>query len=250
MVDEPAKQRGLRILSIDRPGMGCSPPANHPGWEPWPDMLAAFLDSLGITRFSQLAVSGGGPYAIAAAAILADRVNATAVLCGAVPINRHSLARMNPLYRALASLRHLPGWVFAPAVSITSRILTRGPRDFPVRQAIQLLPAADARLTAECPELVSTLMAACREGLKQGARAVLDNGSAYLGDWKADLSKIRNPVHFWHGGMDRTIPLPVAEDFIQLIPGSVLHVLPEEGHFSLAIHQCEAALDLLAGKNS
>ena len=86
LVHHLARERGLRVIAPDRPGIGRS--TYEPGrrLESWPQLMADFADFLGIDRWAQLGVSGGGPYVLACAAMLGERVSASAVLCGAVPI--------------------------------------------------------------------------------------------------------------------------------------------------------------------
>jgi pimeloyl-ACP methyl ester carboxylesterase len=250
VVDELAKNRGLRILSLDRPGMGDSP------WVPglkigrWPVWVAAFLDSLGLGAFGQLAVSGGGPFAIACAALLPDRVAATSVLCGAVPLTCASLAGLHPAYRVMTRMRHFPGWIFTPGLGIASAVMKGNPAQAPLRWMARLLPKPDADLLTTFPEVFSSLMTASGEGMKQGGRAVMDHAKIYLDEWSIDLSRIRQPIRCWHGGLDRTVPLSLASEFLKRVPLADLTVMPGDGHFSLAIHQTEAALDALTTRAS
>lgn len=250
VADETALKRGLRILSIDRPGMGGSPRVPGLKIDQWPVWLQAFLDSLGVGEFAQLAVSGGGPFAIACAALLPDRVAATSILCGAVPLTKEFLARLPPAYRMMAKMRHLPGALFGPGVGIASAVMKGDPARAPLRWMARLLPKPDADLLTNFPEVFSALMVASSEGMKQGGRAVMDHGGIYLDEWSIDLAPIRKPVHCWHGGLDRTVPLALASEFLKRVPGAHLTVMPGDGHFSLAIHQTEAALDAITNRNT
>ena len=245
VVDAQARIRGFRILSIDRPGMGCSPWIPGRSIDQWPVWVEAFLDSLDVGSFAQLAVSGGGPYAIACAALLADRVTATSILCGAVPLPPESVARLHPAYRMLAGLSRLPGPVFSPGLRLAAVVMKGNPDHPPLAWLAGMLPEPDASLLTSCPDLFSSLMTASSEGLKQRGRAVMDDGRIYLAPWTIDLATIRQPVRCWHGGLDRTVPLELAETFLKRVPAANLTVVPGDGHFSLAIHRTEAASDAL-----
>ena len=56
---------------MDRPGMGKSTLVRDRKLEEWPGLVARFADHLGIAKFGQLGVSGGGPYVLACAAMFA-----------------------------------------------------------------------------------------------------------------------------------------------------------------------------------
>ncbi len=77
--DEPARARVLRVLAPDRPGTGRS--TAHSGWgvHDYPRMIVALAGARGLERFGVWRYSGGGPYAVACAAMLGERVTKTAV---------------------------------------------------------------------------------------------------------------------------------------------------------------------------
>ena len=80
-----AADRGLRIVGIDRPGVGLSTTHLYEAIYDFVPDLEIVADQLGIDRFATIGLSGGGPYAMAAAAGLPDRVPAVGVLGGVVP---------------------------------------------------------------------------------------------------------------------------------------------------------------------
>ena len=84
-IDEHGRRRGLRVIAPDRPGIGLSDARPGRGFSDWPADIAGLADSLRIDRFLLLGISGGGPYALAAAALLPDRIDAVAVVSGAPP---------------------------------------------------------------------------------------------------------------------------------------------------------------------
>ena len=81
MVDAPARERGLRLIGIDRPGYGNAPAEPNRSLCSVVEATAALMDDLGVDRFAVIGVSGGGPYALACGAFLPDRV--VAVVSGA-----------------------------------------------------------------------------------------------------------------------------------------------------------------------
>jgi pimeloyl-ACP methyl ester carboxylesterase len=77
--------RGLRIIGIDRPGIGSSTPYLYPNVLDWTQDLALLLDTLAIDTARIVGLSGGGPYALAAGAGLPDRIHGVGVLGGVAP---------------------------------------------------------------------------------------------------------------------------------------------------------------------
>lgn len=241
-----ARERGMRVLALDRPGIGQS--TYQPGrtLEAWPSLVAAFADALEIGSFAQLGVSGGGPYVLACAAMLAHRVTASAVLCGAVPVtgqNRHGL---HAAYRMLIPLRKLPRCLISQPLHLAARLATGDPEKPPLSWILATLPAADRVLLLENPGVQRVLAESFREGVQQGGRGVMDDAEIYFHDWKIPLEKNPIPIRYWHGGLDGNISADMVRDFVARIPGARLDVDPAEGHFSLAIHRARDAMDYLA----
>jgi pimeloyl-ACP methyl ester carboxylesterase len=77
--------RGARIITADRPGFGFSDPRPGRTLTDWARDVAELADALGIRRFFLAGVSGGGPYVLACAHALPDRVLRATVLGGAGP---------------------------------------------------------------------------------------------------------------------------------------------------------------------
>ncbi|MEZ5856962.1 MAG: alpha/beta hydrolase [Hyphomicrobiaceae bacterium] len=76
----PAQRLGLRLIVPDRPGYGYSDPQAHRTLADWSADTGALMDHLGIDTAPILAVSGGGPYAVAAASQLGSRISGLALV--------------------------------------------------------------------------------------------------------------------------------------------------------------------------
>jgi pimeloyl-ACP methyl ester carboxylesterase len=240
-----ARERGFRVLALDRPGMGHS--TYQPGrtLKSWPALVAAFADCQGIGRFSQLGVSGGGPYVLACAARMPERLQASAVLCGAVPLWNADRSGLHLAYRIIIPLLHFPKSWFSPWLRAAARHST-GPLDRPpVSWILRMLPVQDRMIMLENPEIRMIFAESFNEGVRQGGRCVMDDGEIYLHDCGITLGEIRHPIRYWHGAHDRHISAAMAQRFICRIAGAVLTIDPDEAHFSLAIHRARDAMDYL-----
>jgi pimeloyl-ACP methyl ester carboxylesterase len=80
--EDASAERGVRVVSPDRPGYGASSPQRGRRLEDWPSDVAALADHLDVERFAVLGLSSGGPYAVASAALLPDRVAGAGSVAG------------------------------------------------------------------------------------------------------------------------------------------------------------------------
>src|SRR5690348_8327040 len=81
-----AEQRKIRLIGVDRPGIGASTPYQYDTVFAFAEDLRTIADTLGIDKFEVIGLSGGGPYTLAAAAAMPDRVVAAGVLGGVAPV--------------------------------------------------------------------------------------------------------------------------------------------------------------------
>src|SRR6478735_4578226 len=70
LLADAASKNGLRLLCVDRPGMGQSSPQKARSYSGWADDLVAIADALGYHEFGVTGWSEGGPWALAAAAYI------------------------------------------------------------------------------------------------------------------------------------------------------------------------------------
>ena len=93
-----AEKMGLRVVAVGRPGTGLSDPHPYESVADWASDVAHIADALGAERLGVAGLSGGGPYALACAAVppLASRVAAVAVLGGIVRRSARMLSRPVP----------------------------------------------------------------------------------------------------------------------------------------------------------
>ncbi len=94
LMDASAKQLGLHVIAPDRPGYGQSDFQPGRRLSDWPTDIAALLDTLSVPRCSVLAISGGGPYALACAEHLADRIDNVSIVCGLGPADKPGATRI------------------------------------------------------------------------------------------------------------------------------------------------------------
>jgi pimeloyl-ACP methyl ester carboxylesterase len=231
--DAPAAV-GVRLLSLDRPGIGLSTFKAGRRIADWPLDVVEFADALGLERFGVVGWSGGGPYVLACAARLADRLTGAAVAAGMGPLDRPG---------AVKELSGLDGTTYRlariapPAARVLYAALLALCRRSPdqARQSFRSdLPDQERRVFDTLSDEAKG-MGWFIEGGRAGARGPVQDYRA-LADWGFGLEEVTAPVALWHGDADKLVPIAQAEDVAGRAPGVTLDRCPGEGHLVMVTH--------------
>lgn len=250
LADQLAKERKIRLIAMDRPGMGKSSFIPGRKLEDWPQFIARFADHLEIEKFGQIGVSGGGPYILACASEIPERLTTSAVLAGMVPLPILGLGPegLHPLYRLLIPLRKAPSAIFTQGFRLASLLTKSNPTALPISLMVRSLAKEDRELLLGDPNLWTLATSSFSEGVTgpSGGRGIMTDAEIYLAKTTINPETIAHPIHYWHGGDDKNIPTSLVQQLTQKMPNSTLTIDPHLGHFSLAVHRAPDALDLLA----
>ncbi|WP_431220853.1 alpha/beta fold hydrolase [Leifsonia xyli] len=212
-----AAARGLRVVSVTRPG--------YPGSDVRPgrtvadaaaDVLAV-LDALAVDRFVTVGASGGGPHALALAALAGERATAVVTIAGIAPFDRtpdwfSGMAAPGGLQAALS------GREARLAYAETAEF---DPESFTARDW-ETLEGAWGALGADAGA-----------GAAEGPVGEADDDVAYVSPWGVDLRSVVAPVLLVQGGADRVVPAPHAAAMLERLPHGELWIRPREGHVSV-----------------
>ncbi len=247
-LDLPARERGIRVIAVDRPGMGNSSRIPGRTFLHVPPLAGELLEALALERCDVLGVSGGGPYALACAWALPHRIRKAVVCCGAPPLDTPEPRRQfSPVYQAMLALHdRWPGALRAllAPVSLAGRI---PPPWGVMKMMLRMLPPRD-REALGTRERFALFYPSFRDAMRSGHQALYDDAWCYSQPWPFNVSEIRVPVRVWHGTQDTNFHCSLAEHLAGRIPGAVFH-LREEGHYSLpAFCAGEILTDLLERK--
>jgi pimeloyl-ACP methyl ester carboxylesterase len=237
-------ERGLRHVGYSRPGYGSSD--RHPG-RSVADCAAdvvAIADYLGIDRFFTTGWSGGGPHALACAALLPERVIATATIASVAPWHADGLDWLNGMGQE--NLEE-----FAAAEAGEEQLLAHLERagaavaraTGPELHAVlgDLLSEIDRE--ALTGEFADYLAASGREGLANGVWGWFDDDIAFSRDWGFRLGAISRPVTIWQGKQDRFVPFAHGAWLADHVSGARKQLHDEHGHLSLAVGRYGQILD-------
>jgi pimeloyl-ACP methyl ester carboxylesterase len=232
LVDSLLLELGVRVIAPDRPGIGASERRKGRTVRDFADDAAAIADAAGMERFAVAGWSAGGPFALACAARLPDRVSAVATIGGMAPLFSRAQRRELGLAadRWLISIARRVPWLatamltptrFASAKRYRRRLLRSVPT--PDRVALEPLPA-------------DRVAAAGLAAFRPGVGGTVDDYRAFGGAWGFPLHAVKAKVRCWQGDADTLVPMAHARRLAAALPGGTLQIVERAGHFAYLTH--------------
>ncbi|BCK53210.1 alpha/beta fold hydrolase [Nocardia wallacei] len=229
--DDAAAAVELRVIAIDRPGIGASSFAARRRVFEWADTVAVVADRFELDQFAVLGVSGGGPYALACACRLPDRVTDVVVVSSPAPRVRE--VKGGKWSSGLEVLRRFP--FLARPIAARMAAAVRKPGGLAALIA-KVAPADRSRL-ADDRELLAKIEANISTAFTQGGRGVaVDLQMLFARPWGFDLTDIAVPVTVWHGGVDGNVPVKDARRLADDLPICEVVVVEGAGHLLFVDH--------------
>ena len=227
-----AEDHNIRLIGIDRPGIGSSTPHLYDAIFSFADDLRIIADTLGVDKMAVVGLSGGGPYALACAAAMPDRIVAAGVLGGVAPTRGPDAIRGGAMDLGVrvAPLLRLGG----SPLRVGASLLVRAAR--PVASTgldvyALLSPQADRHLLTR-PEFKAMFLDDLLTGSRKQLAAPFNDVILFARDWGFRLAEVRVPVRWWHGDHDHIIPFAHGEHVISRLSDAELFHLPEESHLA------------------
>lgn len=220
---EPATQAGVRLIGLDRPGMGLSDFQAGRQLLDWPADVIELADGLQLDRFAVVGTSGGGPYALACAYKMPDRLTACGIVSGVGPVRVRFYQRFPWL---LIPLMWVMGSFFRDEAQ-ASKSLRRFTRSWPEADRQSLL----------LPDISEHWAVSMVEAFRQGARGLTYD--TLLGEerpWGFKLEDIAfSRVYLWHGERDQDVPVAMGRAVASQLPHCQATYYPGEGHLSVLV---------------
>jgi pimeloyl-ACP methyl ester carboxylesterase len=238
-LDEAFTTGGVRVITADRPGYGGSTPLLDRTTADWADDVAALADHLGVERFAVMGLSSGGPYTVACASLLGDRVTGAIVAAGNTDMS----------------------WPGASEGYLQSEldIMGMGDEDAAVAWCIEHYGADGSGFLGGVGDLdlgevddawltdgtnLSALMTTMSEAFHQGVVGYAHDITVQGRTWTFDPTAITARTIVVHGTEDRLVPIAHSEHTASLIPVAERRELPGVGHLSLLHLLPELAAEL------
>jgi pimeloyl-ACP methyl ester carboxylesterase len=245
MVDAAA-ERDLWFVTYSRPGYGDSARRPDRTVAHCTEDVVDITKALAIDLFVTAGWSGGGPHALACAALLPDRVQACATIAGVAPYPAEGLDWLAGMGRenveefgaAVAGGAELRAYHEEQALALADVTADQ------VAEALgDLIPEVDrAALTGEFAEFMA---ADFRKAVGNGIWGWFDDDLAFVRDWGFELGAIRVPVTVWQGSDDRMVPFAHGQWLAAHVPDARARLSDGHGHLSLIASFGEILDDLL-----
>ena len=230
-----AAGRGLRLVGWSRPGYGASDRLAGRSVADCVADVEAIADALGAERFYTIGGSGGGPHVLATAAQLPERVLAAAAIAAIAPWDAEGLdwlagmgqENLDEFDAALEGGERLERFLEErrkEAIKATPEAI--------MKMLDTLLSDVDRRALND--DLGVFIAKETAHSLQNGVWGWYDDDVAFTRPWGFDLDSVSVPVAIWHGGQDRFVDVAHGAWLAEHISGADVHLLPDEGHLSLA----------------
>lgn len=246
---QDAEAHGIRLISHDRPGYGESTPLPSRKVASVANDVAAIAKHLRLNRLVTVGASGGGPHALACAALLPDLIVGAVAMESLAPYGADGLdwfANMEEgttaEFRAAAEGRE----AFTAFVTPAAAGLADTTVDAMIQGFRSMSNVADNVAIVE--DTARWFFAASREGLKHGNDGWIDDDLAFCAPWGFDLAEIRVPVLVMHGVQDTMVPIAHGQWLAAQIPGAEASYFDQDDHITLFARQVSVARSWLVNQ--
>jgi pimeloyl-ACP methyl ester carboxylesterase len=226
--------RGARLVGYDRPGYGGSSRRAGRSVADAVGDLRAIAAAMGVERLVTWGISGGGPHALACAALAPDLVAAAATLGCPAPYGAPGLDFFDGMgednVESFILAAEDPDASAVKTAADAAAMLQATPDDL-LAQWATILSAADAAVVTG--DVAVYMIDMLQAGLGPGPDGWIDDGTAFVSDWGFDLAGISVPVQLWHGHEDRFVPFGHGTWLAGNIPGVDAHLSDTDGHLTL-----------------
>jgi len=220
----------LRIIGIDRPGIGSSTPHLYPNVGGWTGDLELLLDALAIDTCRLIGLSGGGPYALAAGANLPQRVHGVGVLGGVAPTTGPDAAEGGIIQLAVHAAPLLQVARVPLGIALTGVIRLVKPlagTGLDLYAAVQ--PPGDKNLLSR-PEFKAMFLDDLLHGSRFQTSAPISDLVLFTREWGFSLADVTVPVRWWHGDEDHIVPFRHGQHVVDRLPDATIKTIDGESH--------------------
>jgi len=225
---------GIRVIVIERPGIGRSSPHPVRTIADWSTDALAVLTEAQVAQLTLVGYSAGTPYALTFASLYPERVAQIYIVSGMAPSAAADIAKLSPVNRWLHSLgntlpptaRRAVAWTAATLIGVGARA-----GDFGISVMRSTFTAAENSYIDTPDGAVFRHMLA--ENFRQGYDGYLVDLGLVTRHWPIAYERIHHPVHAWYGSDDRITPPTAALSIQSVLPQTTVSITPGAGHLMI-----------------
>lgn len=237
MIAPLAEDGALFLVTTSRAGYGTSSRLEGRDVGSVVNDSRAALDALGRGEYVAVGWSGGGPHALACAALDAPRCRAAWSLAGVVPsdLDFDWTEGMGPENVEEFALAIAGGPEYEARIAEYGEEFATTTNENVVDLFGELLKSEPDVAALEPLVLREAFAASMRQAFEHGWRGFYDDDRAFLKEWGFDPTTISVPVAVWFGAHDRSVPRTHGEWLVKNLPTASEHYFPDDGHVSLFV---------------
>ena len=238
-----ARDNGLRLITIDRPGHGLS------DFNPTGSILSFATDvkhlteHLKINKFSVTGMSAGSPFALGIAYLFPENVQNVSVISGFAPYNSESKTHLSKEVNIMLNLAKYFPFLLKILLKIQVKQLSKKPKTA-LQGFLKIMSTPDQEVLKN-KSVMTVIENMFTEAFRNGSQGVAyEILHLLVKDWGFELNKIQVPVTLWQGKKDNNLPYQWAELMKNEIQNASLTLYPEEGHLIIFKHAEEIFTNL------
>ncbi len=244
--EQVATELGLRIITPDRPGFGLSDFQFNRRLLDYPNDIRQLADALGLDRFGIVGVSAGGPYVLACANQLTNRLAKAVIVSGAAPFDRPGAFQgVNPAYQVVFRMSvQLPYVALRPLVESHVQLALRQPYKLAL-QRLHLASPADRVILTQLG-INDEIDEYYHEAARNGARGIAWESKILGSEWGFNLAAIHTPIDLWYWEEDSIVPPQMGRYLQHHLPNTTAYFLNGGGHYAIFAYWREILQTFLA----
>jgi pimeloyl-ACP methyl ester carboxylesterase len=221
------RRASIRLIAPDRPGIGISDPFPEGGLLDYPADIEHLANALGIERFAAFGWSAGGPYALACAYRIPQRLTHVGLIASVAPLQETGgaiggLAADRILFPLSRTYPKVASFLLEACRLVPARLLKRATEQ-------QMPPGPDRQLIESLS--VHDATAWFYEALRSGGTGMVHEYRMLAEDWGFSVSDIQMKVILWCGQEDALLPEVHSQYLAKTLREADLQLVPRCGHF-------------------
>lgn len=236
MLPDSSLAPAARIIAPDRPGYGGSDPNPGRTLLDWANDVEALADSLRVSKFAVVGISGGGPGALACAFKMPQRLTKVGIVASPAPTDAPGvLAGMSGTNRFFMKLAWRLPWLSSANTRLLAAVIRRNPGRYIDTMKYKIHDVDKAIL--DRPQIHQMLVTDFAEAVRRGAAGMVDDMNANHGrPWGFPLEQICSQVLMWSCELDRSVPPAMGKYLSHTIPSCQANFVPGAGHLWVLLH--------------